>query len=762
MTAGRSRERLLHMKSIDTRLLCAAIGSLLASAAAAETAPLTEPSILDRVVVTASRQQASETAGSVHYLDESVLEQHSHADVNRILRQVPGLNLVEEEGFGIRPNIGIRGSGTDRNSKIAVLEDGVPIAPAPYSAPAAYYFPRMQRMSAIEVSKGPAAIQYGPQTVAGAVGMYSSPIPGSPGAGLGGKLDLIGGEHGSLRGHGLVGGWTEVGDWNLGVSLETLQEGSDGFKRLDSGGDTGYRLEDYVAKLAMESGADAAREQSLELKFQHSEEDSDETYLGLALDDFHADPYRRYRGSQIDDLDVEHDTMQATHRIHFNDHVDLTTIAYRTDTSRTWYKLNDVRNAANTAFVSLSSVLADPSAFPVEYAALIGEPGTSSAAGALRVRSNAREYSATGIQSVLGVTFDTGTVAHDLEFSVRYHEDDEDRFQHDDRYQMADGVMVLTSAGAPGSQDNRIGSAEAWAFFARDTMQAGAWTLTPGVRYETISLTQKNWGTADPARANDPAVLDNDVDAWMPGLGITRAIGESLRLIAGVHRGFVNPAPGSTADAELSWNYEAGLRFGRGPSAIEAIGFLVEYDNIVGTCTASTGGNCAIGDQFNGGRARVHGFELVASHDLGKALGTRLSIPLSAVYTWTEGEFRTSFQSSFSEWGDVAKGDELPYVPEHQLTLNAGLEGQAWRMFLTVNYVDDARAEAGSGSIPPGERIDSRTLVDLSGEYDLNAKLHLFASVENLTDEVYNVAMRPAGARPGAPRTVLAGVKLRF
>jgi len=750
------------MKPIEARLFCAAIGSILATAAAAETAPLTELSILDRVVVTASREQARETAGSVHYLDESTLEQHSHADVNRILRQVPGLNLVEEEGFGIRPNIGIRGSGTDRNSKIAVLEDGVPIAPAPYSAPAAYYFPRMQRMSAIEVSKGPAAIKYGPQTVAGAVGLFSSPIPGAPGAGFGGKLDLIGGEHGSLRGHGIAGGWTEAGGWNLGMSLETLQEGSDGFKRLDSGGDTGFRLEDYVAKLAVESGADVAREQSLELKFQHSEEDSDETYLGLTFDDFSADPYRRYRASQLDGIDVDHDTMQATHRIHFSDNVDLTTIAYRTDTSRTWYKLNDVRNAANTGFVSLSNVLANPSTYSVEYAALVGNPGTSSAAGALRVRSNAREYSASGIQTVLGVNFDTGTVAHDLEFSVRYHEDDEDRFQHDDRYQMVDGAMVLTSAGAPGSQDNRVGSAEAWAFFARDTMQAGRWTLTPGVRFESISLTQKNWGTGDPTRSNDPTVLENDVDAWMPGLGVTRAISDSLRLIAGVHRGFVNPAPGSTAGAEQSWNYEAGLRFERGPSAIEAIGFVVDYENIVGTCTASTGGDCIVGDQFDGGRARVHGLELVASHDLGKTLGSRLSIPLSAVYTWTEGEFRTSFQSDFSEWGNVAKGDGLPYVPEHQLTLNAGLEGQVWRVFLTINYVDEARAAAGSGAVALDERIDGRTLVDLSGEFDLNERVHLFASIENLGDEVYNVALRPAGARPGAPRTMLAGVKLNF
>ncbi|MEX1993072.1 MAG: TonB-dependent receptor [Steroidobacteraceae bacterium] len=750
------------MKNLASRLLGLAIGSILASAAGAELAPLTEPAILDRVVVSASRDQVRTTPGSVHFLDASVLEQHSHGDVNRVLRQVPGLNLVEEEGFGIRPNIGIRGSGTDRNSKIAVLEDGVPIAPAPYSAPAAYYFPRPQRMSGIEVSKGPAAIKYGPQTVAGSVGLFSAPIPGAPGSGLDGALDLIGGEHGSLRGHGIVGGWFKAGGWDVGMSLETLQERSDGFKRLDSGGDTGFRIEDYVAKLAFNSGDDANLEQSLEFKFQHSDEDSDETYLGLTLDDFSADPFRRYRASQLDGIEVEHDTLQATHRVHFSERVDLTTIAYRTDTARTWYKLNDVRNAANTAFLSLSSILGNPSAFPVEYAALVGEPGTSSAAGALRVRSNAREYYASGIQSVLGVEFDTGSIAHELEFAVRYHQDDEDRFQHDDRYQMVDGVMLLSTAGAPGSQDNRIGSAAAWAFFARDTMQAGGWTFAPGVRFESISLKQENWGTADPTRSAAPVVLENTVDAWMPGLGVTRAIGDSLLLVAGVHRGFVNPAPGSAADAEQSWNYEAGLRFERGPSAFEVMGFLVNYENIVGTCTASTGGDCTIGDQFDGGRARVHGLEFVASHDLGKTLGTRFAIPLSAVYTWTEGEFRNSFNSSFAEWGNVTAGDALPYVPEHQLTLNAGLEGQAWRLFLTVNYVDEARAAAGSGAIQPSGRIDSRTLVDLSGEYDLSERLRLFATAENLGDETYNVALRPAGARPGAPRTVMAGFKLKF
>jgi Fe(3+) dicitrate transport protein len=719
--------------------------------------------LLDRIVVTATRLDALETAGSVHFLDASVLAQQDYADINRVLRQVPGLNIVEEEGFGIRPSIGIRGSGTDRNAKIAVLEDGVPIAPAPYSAPSAYYFPRTPRMHAIEVSKGPAAIKYGPQTVAGALSMYSTPVPGSPGEGFSGNADLSGGDYGTWRGRAIAGGWVETDRaFDAGLSFETLQEKSDGFKDLDSGGDTGFEIQDYVVKLAIVSADGAERTQALELKYQSSDETSEETYLGLALGDFRDDPYRRYRGSQLDEIGVEHQTLQATHRIDLGEAVDLTTIAYRTDTARAWYKLNDVRNAADTAFVSLSAVLADPTAFPVEYAALVGAPGTVSAAGALRVRNNAREYHAAGIQTVLGVGFDTGVARHELELSVRYHQDDEDRFQQDDRYQMVDGAMVLTSAGAPGSQDNRVGAAEAWAFYVRDTITAGAWTLAPGLRYETIDLQQTRWGSADPGREGSATVSRSGVDALLPGLGATYALGEAWLLVGGVHRGFVNPAPGSTADEELSWNYEAGLRVQRGDGAVEAMVFLVDYENLVGTCTNSTGGGCNIGDQYDGGAARVHGLEFTAGWDAGAALSSGVSIPLSAVYTWTRGEFETSFRSDFAEWGNVEAGDELPMVPQHQLTLSAGIEASRWRTYLSMNYVDEARSVAGSGAIPAAERIDSRTLIDLRGEFDAGKALTLFAAVQNLTDEVYNVAFRPAGARPGAPRTVLAGVRLAF
>lgn len=713
---------------------------------------------LNRILVTASPDQAAETAGSVQVIDAEALERHAYSDVNRVLRQVPGLNIVEEEGFGIRPNIGIRGSGTDRNSKITVMEDGVLIAPAPYAAPAAYYFPRMPRMSGVEVAKGPAAIKYGPHTAGGAVNLSSTPIPEPADGGFGGKLDLFAGEFGTTRGHGVVGGYVTTGKaFDYGVMLETLQEKSDGFKQLDSGGTTGYDIEDYVFKFALRSAQDAARQQSLEFKLQNSEEVSDETYLGLTLDDFHATPFRRYAGSQRDQMNVDHETYQLTHTIDLGNRVDLTTIAYRTDTRRNWYKLNDVRDGG--AYRGISAVLADPASFPTAYQTLTG---VDSAPGDLRVRANNREYYSYGIQSVLGVGFDTGAATHQVEASLRFHQDEEDRFQHQDTFQMLNGTMVLTAAGAPGSQANRVGEAEAWALFVRDTIDWERWTLAPGIRYETIDHQRTDYGSADPNRTSPTSVREDTVDVWIPGIGAMYHLDEAWRLVAGVHRGFSSPGPGSTADPEKSWNYEAGVRFADQGTHFEAVGFFNDYSNLVGTCTASTGGGCTIGDQFEGGEARVYGLELVAGHDAGRQLGWALSVPLAATYTYMKGEFRNSFSSSFGEWGDVQSGDELPYMPRHQLTLSAGLEGNDWRTTLTMNYVDEARAQAGTGAIPEGQRVDSRTLFDISGEYDVTRNASLFASVQNLTDEDYNVGFRPAGARPGMPRTFMAGVKVEF
>lgn len=70
------------------------------------------------MTVIGSRQAARESVGSAVFLGTETLHKHDCRDIQRALRQVPGVYVVDEEGYGLRPNIGIRGSGTDRNSRI--------------------------------------------------------------------------------------------------------------------------------------------------------------------------------------------------------------------------------------------------------------------------------------------------------------------------------------------------------------------------------------------------------------------------------------------------------------------------------------------------------------------------------------------------------------------------------------------------------------------------------------------------------------------
>src|SRR3546814_16116125 len=122
----------------------------------------------------------------------------------------------------------------------------------------------------------------------------------------------------------------------------------------------------------------------------------------------------------------------------------------------------------------------------------------------------------------------------------------------------------------------------------------------------------------------------------MPGVAATWRVNKDVRIIAGAHRGFASPGPGSDVDPETSWNYEAGVKLGNGGWHADLIGFLNDYSNLVGTCTASTGGNCIIGDQFSGGAVDVRGIEATAGRTLGAVETHGFGVPVSIRYTYTD------------------------------------------------------------------------------------------------------------------------------
>jgi Fe(3+) dicitrate transport protein len=280
------------------------------------------------------------------------------------------------------------------------------------------------------------------------------------------------------------------------------------------------------------------------------------------------------------------------------------------------------------------------------------------------------------------------------------------------------------------------------------------------VRYERIDLASTRYSTATGRRDVVLSKVETEVSEVIPGFGATYLMNDDVTLFASVHRGFNPPGPASGSESEKSVNGEFGLRYGREALGAELVGFINDYSNLVGTCTGSTGGNCNIGDQFDAGKARVSGVEASASYDFGN--GGAIAVPASLAYTYTRAEFRDSFSSSFEEWGNVTAGDRLPYLPEHLLHAEIGMVGERWRVGLTANYIDEMRSEAGSGAIPAGEGTDSAVVWDLSAALRVHDQVEFYARLENLTDETYLVARRPAGARPGQPRSAFAGVRLSF
>ncbi|MCH7516839.1 MAG: carboxypeptidase-like regulatory domain-containing protein, partial [Bacteroidetes bacterium] len=487
--------------------------------------------VIESVTLTGGNQGIKDISGSAHYISPKEIQKFSYTDINRTLRTVPGINLQEEDGFGLRPNIGLRGTGAERSSKITVMEDGVLMAPAPYAAPAAYYFPTIGRMQAVEILKGSSQIKYGPYTTGGAINLISTQIPEE----FSGRINLFGGSFGGRNLHTYVGNSHK----NIAYLVETFQYSSDGFKQLDGGGNTGFDKKDYIAKLRINTNDSAKIYQSLTFKIGQTTETSNETYLGLTEDDFNENPYRRYSASQKDQMNTEQTQFSVRHVAKFSKSFDITTTAYRSDFQRNWYKLDKVKDSTDTK-TKISKLLDNPSTYDDAYDILTGT--TSTHDDALHVKANNRSYYAQGVQTVLGFNFKTRRLNHKIDLGFRYHQDQIDRFQWVDEYKMEDGVMDLTNAGKPGTESNRIETANAVEGYVQYKLRYKNLTVTPGLRYENILLARKDYGKNDPGRTEaDLKERKNKVDVFIPGIGLDYKFNKYLSTFAGVHKGFSPP-----------------------------------------------------------------------------------------------------------------------------------------------------------------------------------------------------------------------------
>jgi len=696
-----------------------------------------------------SKFEVKNRTGSAYFLSKKELQQQNYTDINRVLAQVPGVSIYEEDGFGLRPNISLRGTSPERSSKINIMEDGVLIAPAPYSASSAYYFPNVNRMQSVEVLKGSSQIQYGPNTTGGAINFISTEIPNDFRANL----------RTSYGTYNTLNSYANVGDSfkNFGYMVEYNKRRSDGFKNLDNGGNTGFDTDDFVAKFRVNTNPEARVQQSLDFKFQYSDEQSDETYLGLTDEDYGTTPYRRYAGSQKDLMDTEHTQFMLTHTAKFSDYFRITTTAYRNDFKRNWYKLDDV--SANGSSASISNLIENPEDFPFLFGLVNGTQNFQGSA--LNVKNNNREYYSQGIQTKADYHFTTGSVFHDIEVGLRFHQDEEDRFQWVDGYNMIGGNMNLVEQGIPGTDSNRITDADAFAAHVLYKLKYKRWTFTPGLRYENITLERNDFGTEDVTRTGtDLSTRSNEMNEFIPGIGVNYKFNQEFSLFGGVHKGFSPAGTTEGESSEQSVNYELGTRFSHNGFSGEVVGFYNDYSNLLGSDLAATGGVGTL-DLFNAGEVDVSGLEVLGGYDF-LTNNVNFSLPLTMTYTFTDAKFQNTFDSNVGIWGAVASGDEVPYISRHQFNAGLSFIAEKFEAHANARYRGKFRTQAGSGDISTNEKVGSNFILDISAKYHLTNNFSLTTNVINMLDTEYEVSRVPAGLRPGHPFGIYGGFEFRL
>jgi Fe(3+) dicitrate transport protein len=688
--------------------------------------------------------------GSTQVLKGKDLQRFSYDDAAIALTQLPGIYSRGEDGLGLRPNLGIRGVNPDRSKKLTLLEDGIPFAPATYSASAAYYFPLVERMDQLRVTKGPATLAYGPHTIGGAVDLITRPIPRTQEV----TLNASGGSFGYVKVHGTYGNDNGVD----GFLLEGLHLTTSGFKHLPDGSSTGFFRNEAMFKYR--HSFSSGRTNELRLKVSYADEDSHETYLGLSDEDLRKDPDQRYEASALDEMKNHRIAEVLTYELELAPGLRWISDLDRSDFSRTWSKINQFRSG------DLFKVTQDPHNPTLQgFYNILHGADTTSDDEKFEIGPNQRDFTSQGLQSTLFWQGTTGVLSHKLEAGFRLHNDYLNRHHSQDAFTQVGGILVHDPTPTQITAVNQPWTV-AYATHVMDSINWGRFTLMVALRDELVHARFYN-DLFDRAQAVPQGAKATTYTKLLPGASLAFAATPDLTVFVGSYRGFSPPPPDSLpATPELSINSEAGIHMQRGAFTADVVGYYDAYSNFTDVCTLSSGcDNESFELQASLGKARIYGLEVSARHELplgNSDLLGRVRLPFSLNYSLTKTEFESDQKSFEPIFGSVNVGDELPYVPRHELRATAGVASRVASLDATVLYVSKTREVAGQGDINQTIHTDAQFIVDLSASVNLTSNIQLYATGRNIFDERYIVGRRPFGARPNAPRWIQLGTRIEF
>jgi Fe(3+) dicitrate transport protein len=315
----------------------------------------------------------------------------------------------------------------------------------------------------------------------------------------------------------------------------------------------------------------------------------------------------------------------------------------------------------------------------------------------------------------------------------------------------------------------------------------------PGVRVEHVRYRRTNHL---PAAAGGPEISGRTtLTQLIPGLGATYQVGPATTAFAGVHRGFAPPrtedvidnATGGVVDldAELSWNYEAGVRSDLTPGLrVEATAFAMDFENQIIAANLAGGSGSTL---TSAGQTTHRGVEASARWSVARWLPPGHDVYFQGAYTWLPvaefdgtrfvfvgtgggdepGKVYTAQNTSGTRAQVSVSGNRLPYAPEHLFTATIGyahasgldlrLEGvHVGGQFGDALNTGVLSADGQQGPIPAFTIWNAAASFRIVPTHSM-----VFVTVKNLFDKLY-IADRSRGLIPGGPRLVQAGITQVF
>ncbi|OIN13513.1 TonB-dependent receptor [Oceanisphaera psychrotolerans] len=467
---------------------------------------------LEQVVVegdwlgTPSKENAKTYTGARNVVESEELHERAALNLEDALRQVPGVQVLDETGTGILPNIGVRGLNPLRSERVQMLVDGYPIAIGPYTNVGVSLFPvTLPSLEAVDMVRGGAAVHYGPNNVGGVLNLVTKPIPNEMEQTLRERLLIADG-----TGHVMTDTYYRVGGFvtdNLGLQFQANLQKGNGFRDHS---DT--EVQSYIFDV------DYFLDDINELKAQLQYYDVTADLPGaLSPAAYEADRTQSQRSRDGYDADMWRASLTWIHTP--SDDLEFQWRNFAHDADRTFFFGQDLTSGGNWA---------DPE-------------GTAS-----HVADSPRLFKVYGTEP--RVTKQLGN--HTLMLGGRYVREEVDFDVN--RLELATGNYT--------SVREWDFATDAYAAYVSDTVRFmdDRLAITPGIRYEEVRTDYQD--------AISGAVSDNHATEWLPGLTLGLQATDDVFLFANAQRSLV---PVQTAQViregdvanETAWNYELGARW---------------------------------------------------------------------------------------------------------------------------------------------------------------------------------------------------------